>query len=100
MVVNCRDPDVSVITGATRELPSDGEQVAIDRCVPGQTLACMGACGAPSTGYQVCAADARSFGGCVCPPLSEFVAIPSLAGRDDGERRIVSRGPLVAGVPV
>jgi hypothetical protein len=99
MLVNCRDRDVSTVMEQAREAPSDGEQVAIDHCVPGQTVACMGGCGAPSTGYQVCAADGGSFGSCLCPPLRTLGPLPSLATLDDdGEQRNLSRAQLMGGL--
>jgi hypothetical protein len=66
--LRCADRDVSQIIGTN--LPAPGDAGADPtRCVPGQTLACMGACsGGISAGYQVCAEDGRSYGQCVCPP--------------------------------
>jgi hypothetical protein len=89
MVVNCQDRDVSRVAGAVLETPDAGEAALFDHCVPGQTFACMGGCGAPATGYQVCAADGRSYGSCICPPLRTLGPIPGLPDRDDGGRIIV-----------
>lgn len=70
------------------------------RCVPGQTFPCMGACGQPLIGYQVCASDGRSYGECVCPepsmlapgaserPEGTFFSVPPPAGGLGAERPI------------
>jgi len=99
-MVNCRDHDVSTLTGATYSAPPETSQTAIDHCIPGQTFQCMGGCGAPSTGYQVCAADGGSLGPCTCPPLRTLGPIPPNADSGDGVRRIVSREALVGGLPI
>jgi hypothetical protein len=96
--------DVSEITGLQRP---DRASVAVageSRCVPGQTSACVGVCGAFSIGYQVCAADGRAYGECICPPSP---AISMGTGREGGATVIPPRlvpggaGPLGAsGGPV
>ena len=100
MVVNCKDRDVSRLAGEIREAPDAGEGVLVDRCVPGQTFACMGGCGAPSSGYQVCAPDGRSYGGCICPPLRVLGPIPTLPDRNDGGRIVLPHGPQLGGLPM
>jgi hypothetical protein len=40
------------------------------RCVPGQTLTCLGVCQGFGLGYQVCADDGRSYGECNCPAVA------------------------------
>jgi hypothetical protein len=97
LVVNCRDHDVSQITGAVRSPPEE-LLPSTDRCVPGQTFQCMGGCGASLVGYQVCAADGRSYGPCMCPPLRANVPISSFPpNRYDGEVRIFPGSSLVGG---
>jgi len=97
--VNCEDRDVWRATGQILSTPDAGVGSA-ERCVPGQTFACMGACGAPLLGYQVCAADGLSYGPCICPPERGFEpAIPSV-DREYGGRVIIPRlgqGPLAPG---
>ena len=96
-IVSCSDRDVSMVTGTTDTPPADTNQTAIDHCIPGQTFQCMGGCGAPSTGYQVCAADGRSLGPCICPPLRTLGPTPSSPDRDAGARHSGPRGALVGG---
>ncbi len=77
--LRCADRDVSRIIGTNLPAPDDSDAGADPtRCVPGQTLACIGACGGDiSAGYQVCAEDGRSYGECICPPAGErtFISI-------------------------
>jgi hypothetical protein len=63
--------DISEITGLERPDPSAGVAEA-GGCVPGQTLPCAWACGAFGSGYQVCAADGRSYGECLCSPAPDI----------------------------
>lgn len=78
--LRCADHDVSQIIGANRPDPGASTDAgsSVLRCVPGQTLACMGACGGElSVGYQLCADDGRSYGECNCPASGErpFISI-------------------------
>ncbi|HEU4582809.1 MAG TPA: hypothetical protein VFS67_31340 [Polyangiaceae bacterium] len=93
-LINCQGHDVSTLTG---ESLSDENQTALDRCIPGQTFQCRGGCGAPRSGYQVCAADGRSLGPCVCPSLGTTSPGSSYADGDESGPHIVSRGALVGG---
>ncbi len=99
-IVGCSDRDVSMVTGMTDTPPTDTNQTALDHCIPGQTFQCMGACGAPSTGYQVCAADGRSLGPCICPPFRTLGPILPNPDRDDGGRHILPREGLVGSLPI
>lgn len=77
--LRCADKDVSQIIGTNRPDPVVDASSPAPRCVPGQTLACMGACGGQlSVGYQLCADDGRSYGECICPT---------------GDRPFISIGP-------
>lgn len=62
------EPDVSEITGSVRPEPGGDGATAASRCVPGQTSACVGVCSGFALGHQICAADGRSYGDCICPP--------------------------------
>lgn len=64
----CGLDDVSQVIVAPPSTGPDAGLHAASHCVPGQTLSCMGVCGEPVAGYQVCAADGRSYGQCECPP--------------------------------
>jgi hypothetical protein len=45
------------------------------RCVPGQTLTCLGVCQGFGLGYQVCAADGLSYGECICPAVAPIASV-------------------------
>jgi hypothetical protein len=94
-LVNCHGSDVSTLTGEAP--PSATNQTALDHCLPGQTFQCKGGCGAPNTGYQVCAPDGGSLGPCICPPLRTLDPRAPYVDADDGGPHIVSRGGLVGG---
>ena len=91
--------DVSELTAFNRPEPAEPTGAAPtgeSRCVPGQTLACVGVCSAFGLGYQVCADDGLSYGQCICPPPSPL--------RTGGDAVVipprVSEGPgLVADLP-
>lgn len=74
----CGLDDVSQVIVSESVGPDAGLHAA-SHCVPGQTLSCMGVCGQPVAGYQVCAADGRSYGECVCPPPAR-VDVPGIEG--------------------
>ena len=94
--------DVSELTAFNRPeaaAPGAGAQTGASRCVPGQTLACLGVCSAFGLGYQVCADDGLSYGQCICPPPS-----PLRAPGTGGDPVVIpprgSEGPpVVAGLP-
>jgi hypothetical protein len=78
---SCDGNDVSTIgeperPAATDTLPLDpAAATGASRCVPGQASPCLGVCSTFGAGYQVCAADGRSYGQCTCP-----VPPPAVAG--------------------
>jgi hypothetical protein len=100
-LAHCGLDDVSQVIVSANPPPDAGLHAA-SHCVPGQTLSCMGVCGQPVAGYQVCAADGRSYAECVCPPPGRLgpekvdgnvVAIP-----EPGlERPILPRRPAQPG---
>ncbi len=80
---SCDSRDDTELTGYDELGPSAGGGAMASRCVPNQTLGCMGVCEQPLAGYQVCAADGRSYGDCICPPPSRLGPLPLGPGRDN-----------------
>jgi hypothetical protein len=69
--------DVSQLTAFDRPSEPSAEAPPLDasRCVPGQTSTCVGVCQGFALGYQVCAADGRSYGSCICPAVAPIASI-------------------------
>jgi hypothetical protein len=79
--------DTSEITAYNRPAPSaevgqggPGAAGGSARCVPGETRACIGVCGGFGLGYQICAADGRSYDACVCEPGAPIDSIDGPGG--------------------
>jgi hypothetical protein len=93
---SCDGNDVSTVGAYERPASSDtlpldpSASTAASRCVPGQTSSCFGVCSTFGAGYQVCAADGRSYGQCICP-----VPPPRRAG--EGVVVVPPRGSLGGG---
>jgi hypothetical protein len=70
--------DVSEISGYQRPDPNVNDATGESRCVPGQTSACVGVCNGLALGYQVCAADGRSYAECICPPDASIGSVGAI----------------------
>lgn len=97
--------DFSAITAPLEPTSGEPELVPepVPGCVPGQVRACSSVCGAPLSGYQVCAEDGRSYGECQCTP--SFGTGPLFTGDRQGRRLVrlfppPRSAPPVAGPPL